>query len=366
MWPEKPCDGFSGSFQGMVVDDRIVWGRWNEKKPKIPQVKKFLHEVDTQVSKSVVLDYTDGEKELTDLTGQTRSFLNPKPTTLIARFIPQTTEASDWVCDFTFGSGTTAQAVAEAHAADRGRRRFLAVELGEHFEKTALTRVKKVFAARRWKNGKPLAVDGIGLFCQVLSMLPHFVEKDSPALLMGFENDWFTRPFDFTLRIQRDGRWVETRIDLPESASLLLGQPLKRVIEAEYRGRRRLIVAGGDLVFYWREFDPGELDEDYVRGDMVLLARHVDWAAQTVFINGIAQNHPAAWLPGAAFETLYALRAKMLEGVGGMNPSLAGIPKGRSFIRGAGVREQHSQAGWLVLLYPNEYICDHVPTPAHL
>jgi adenine-specific DNA-methyltransferase len=67
VWPEKPLTGFSGSFSELAADNRIVWGDRNPKRPKVPQVKKFLHEMDTQVSKSVVLDYTDGEKELTHL-----------------------------------------------------------------------------------------------------------------------------------------------------------------------------------------------------------------------------------------------------------------------------------------------------------
>jgi len=87
VWPQYQHKGFIGSFDELAKDSRIVWGEWNRNKPKIPQVKKFLHEVDTQVSKSLILDYTDGEKELTNLTGKTRSFPSPKPTTLIERLI---------------------------------------------------------------------------------------------------------------------------------------------------------------------------------------------------------------------------------------------------------------------------------------
>ena len=97
-----------GSFEALDADHRIVWGK-DEK--KIPQSKTFLHEVDTQVAKSVVMDYTDGEKQLTELVGKTNSFPNPKPTTLISRFILQTADENEWVMDFTGGSGTTAHAV---------------------------------------------------------------------------------------------------------------------------------------------------------------------------------------------------------------------------------------------------------------
>ena len=48
---------------------------------KVPGFKRFLHEVETNVAKSVIHDYTDGEKQVADLFGRTNAFPNPKPTT---------------------------------------------------------------------------------------------------------------------------------------------------------------------------------------------------------------------------------------------------------------------------------------------
>ena len=63
-WPRNPhpLQPHRPSFSALDADNRIVWG---DTQKKVPQLKKFLHEVDTQVAKSVVLDYTDGEKQLT-------------------------------------------------------------------------------------------------------------------------------------------------------------------------------------------------------------------------------------------------------------------------------------------------------------
>jgi adenine-specific DNA-methyltransferase len=133
------------SFEAANKDHRIVWG---ENHRKVPQLKKFLHEVDTQVSKSLVLDYTDGEKELTQLAGKFNSFPNPKPTTLIERFILQTTEADEWVMDFFAGSGSTYHAAVSAQHDDRKRRKVLVIEAGAHFASTLLPRIKKVTSAR--------------------------------------------------------------------------------------------------------------------------------------------------------------------------------------------------------------------------
>jgi adenine-specific DNA-methyltransferase len=356
-WPYSRTDGQTFCFEELAADNRIVWGNTEK---KVPQVKKFLHDVETQVSKSVVLDYTDGEKELTDLTGKTRTFPSPKPTTLLSRFILQTTDDGEWVGDFTFGSGTMAHAVTQAYLADRGRRRFFAAELGEHFEKTALPRVKRVFAAKRWRNGTPTALDGMGLFLKVmkltsyeetlenctlrdeavidvearlkavepftpfaelyrsefLSVLPHIVEQSSPALLLNLENDWLTHPFDFTMKVLVEGSWQEQTVDLPETFSLLLGQEVARVKRLAYRGKRRLLIEGSGMVCYWREFDGEDINEEYVLGDSALLTAESTLDGRELFINGIAQHHAKAWLPGNAQETLYTLRALLLQGVG--------------------------------------------------
>lgn len=149
-WPARPIADEPGrpSFESLDQDSRIVWGL-DEK--KIPQIKKFLHEVDTQVSKSVVVDYTDGEKELTNLTGTPNSFPNPKPTTLIGRFIEQTTEPQDWVMDFFAGSGTSGHAVLTL---EQGRR-FVLTEMGAYFDAVTKPRIARLMFSPHWKNGAP-------------------------------------------------------------------------------------------------------------------------------------------------------------------------------------------------------------------
>jgi len=152
-WPMNTQTGQTSSFSALDADNRIDWGT-DEK--TVPRLKKFLHEVETSVAKSVVPDYTDGEKELAHLFGRSRAFSNPKPTTLISRFIQQTTDEGEWVMDFFPGSGTTGHAVLNALEADTRRRRFLMMEVADHFDTTLLPRIKKVFAVSRWKDGKPV------------------------------------------------------------------------------------------------------------------------------------------------------------------------------------------------------------------
>jgi len=156
-WPYYAQGRQKNCFSELAADYRIAWG---DDERKIPQRKSFLHEVETNVAKSVVNDYTDGEKELTNLFGQTRSFGGPKPTTLIGRFCLQASvKGGESVCDFFAGSGTTGEAVIRLNREDGVARKLCLVETGNHFNTVILPRIKKVVYSESWKDGKPTTRD---------------------------------------------------------------------------------------------------------------------------------------------------------------------------------------------------------------
>ncbi len=57
--------------------------------------------------------------------------------------------------DFFAGSGTTGHAIIQLNRADGGRRHFVLVEMGSHFEEALILRIKKVSFTPEWKDGKP-------------------------------------------------------------------------------------------------------------------------------------------------------------------------------------------------------------------
>jgi len=222
---------------------------------KIPQSKKFLHEVETNVSKSVVMDYTDGEKQLTELVGRTRSFPNPKPTTLISRFILQTTDEGDWVMDYFAGSGTTAHAVVESFHTDRIHRKFLLIEAADYFDATLLPRIKRVFSASRWKNGKAVSMGGPGLFCKVCALESYeetaarslYYNEHGEDLFLNSKTDPYSQYIFFRdqkmchgLELDYEKDEVNIRldrlypdIDLAETLSCVTGKWIQRVTADE-------------------------------------------------------------------------------------------------------------------------------------
>lgn len=152
-WSLSPYGKQKTCFSELIDDQRIAWG---ENENKIPQKKSFLHEVETNVAKSVITDFSDGEKEVTNLFGKSRTFGSPKPTTLIARLCTHAATFNGLICDYFAGSGTTAHAVINLNREDNGHRKYILVEQGEYFNTVLKPRVKKVAYAEHWKDGKPV------------------------------------------------------------------------------------------------------------------------------------------------------------------------------------------------------------------
>jgi adenine-specific DNA-methyltransferase len=142
--------GSRPSFESYAQDNRLVF-----KGKSIPQQKYFLHEVETMVSTTVIRQYPDGEPKLEELFGRKGLIDNPKPPSLIEKFINQTTSNNEMVLDFFAGSGTTGQAVIEANRKDKSHRSFVLVEVGAYFDSVLVPRIKKVVFSPEWSAGKP-------------------------------------------------------------------------------------------------------------------------------------------------------------------------------------------------------------------
>jgi adenine-specific DNA-methyltransferase len=64
-----------------------------------------------------------------------------------------TDSPDDIIFDFFAGSGTTAHAVMNLNRADGGSRKYILVEMGEHFNTVILPRIKKIAFSDKWKDG---------------------------------------------------------------------------------------------------------------------------------------------------------------------------------------------------------------------
>lgn len=116
----------------LIAEERILWPASSDGRPRR---KAFLSELEseftgfsTMIGEGVFTRH--GTAIIDDLFGF-RAFDFPKPVELMRQLIEQGTGSKDIVLDFFAGSGTTAHAVFEQNAADKGERRVISVQLPE-------------------------------------------------------------------------------------------------------------------------------------------------------------------------------------------------------------------------------------------
>lgn len=120
-------------FQELVADNRIVFGKNGEAGP---QRKRFIWEAQERgkVAKTIwdeVETTTNGTQLLKKLFDDKSLFDNPKPIGLLKKILMLGTNTDDLILDFFAGSGTTAHAIMQLNAEDKGNRRFICVQLPE-------------------------------------------------------------------------------------------------------------------------------------------------------------------------------------------------------------------------------------------
>jgi adenine-specific DNA-methyltransferase len=250
------------------------------------------------------------------------SFTSPKPTKLVTRLL-SLLPSDAFVVDYFAGSGTTAAAVLAANARDDGDRRFLVVEMGEHVRTTLMPRLKKLSFSSSWQDGRPTAqgqlaatetwpvlrVDELESYDDSLEnillnqpdvgrlfespgvhedyTLRYMLNLEAEGSLLDLER--FRKPWDYTIKVRRDGVVQDSPVDLVETFNYLIGLRVRRydtygqegllfVIGTDPEGRRVIIV--------WRDCDlwpndrveekcrqafesfrPNEFDLVYVNGD---------------------------------------------------------------------------------------------------
>ncbi|PDX25855.1 DNA methyltransferase [Helicobacter pylori] len=151
-----PPGGFRYSkekLQELIKDNRIHF----HTDGSLPTLKRYLDENHTQRPKSIMSDDQRPDYALLqELFNGIMVFDNPKQMAFMQRIIGIATEKGDIILDFFAGSGTTAHAVMELNAEDKGNREFILVQIDEEIkeDKSAYDFCKNVL-----KSAKPIISD---------------------------------------------------------------------------------------------------------------------------------------------------------------------------------------------------------------
>ena len=301
-----------------VAEKRLYWGENGSY--EYPRLKTFLSKASEGMVPVDVWGYKetgttdDGGKTLKALFG-TEVFDNPKPVQLVVRALKldQSEGLTSVVMDFFGGSGTTGHAVIELNREDEAQRKYLLVEVGDHFDTVLKPRLQKVIYSKDWKDGKPVSRQGsshafkylrlesyedaldnitfqvaddqtmLQLEDYVLSYMLDFETKESETLLNVAKLD---APFDYKLR--RHGQDEPLPVDLPETFNYLIGLHVESRRVMENNGTRYLIYRGRsegrETVILWRTTrgwtqKKFEADRDFV-AELKLTE-----GAQDIFVN---------------------------------------------------------------------------------
>lgn len=343
-WPYSAHGKQKYCFESLAADNRIAWG---DDETKIPQTKRFLIEVETNVAKSVVTDFTDGEKELTSIFGKTRSFAGPKPTTLMERFFRQSATLGKLIMDYFSGSGTSVHATINLNREDGGQRKYLLVEMGEHFNSVLVPRLKKVVYSTEWKDGKPQnrktgishafkivrlesyedALNNLRLTRTVMQeaalkaapektrdqyLLSYFLDVESAGSASLLDLDQFRDPFAYKLKIATAsaGETKDTTIDLVETFNWLLGLKVKQIKAQQnfltVTGEKR---AGGRTLVIWRTLSADTVADNASLEKFLntLKVKPADSEFDYIYVNGshtLTDPHNKVHLIEEAFQRL--------------------------------------------------------------
>ena len=113
----------------------------------------------------------DANDELHQILGTQYAASYPKPSKLLTLLCASTRMQSGYFLDYFAGSGTTGHAVINLNREDGGKRKYILVEMGDHFDTVLKPRLEKVVFARDWKDGKPQSAG------------PRATRKDSKKIL---------------------------------------------------------------------------------------------------------------------------------------------------------------------------------------
>ncbi|MCQ2916461.1 site-specific DNA-methyltransferase [Helicobacter pylori] len=146
-------------LQELIADNRIFFPKNGN---GVPRYKRFLNEVKQGVTPMSLWTYQevghtqDAKKEIKEIFEGQALFDTPKPEALLQRILEISTQENDIILDFFAGSGTTAHAVMELNAEDKGNREFILVQIDEEIkeDKSAYDFCKNVL-----KSTKPVISD---------------------------------------------------------------------------------------------------------------------------------------------------------------------------------------------------------------
>ena len=241
-------------------------------------IKRYLYNDDGTVNgkilKSILTDNnvkiglnSEGTRLIKDMFyPEDYSALKPKPLSLLEFLIERRAIGKgEIILDFFAGSGTTAHAVINLNRKDKGKRKYLCVEMADYAINISIPRIKKAIFSSEWEKGKPKKEDGISHFMKYYELeqyedtLSKSKYKDEAYMLTNIKNSPYEQYIfmrDDKLSYCIDTSKIEDKGELDISdndISIDLSKLYNNIDIAESlslsEGKRIRTIKGGEVLF---------------------------------------------------------------------------------------------------------------------
>ena len=353
-------EGLSQRLAVYPVDSKGVERKWRYARQTVEGIRDLLvvrrtksgevqiHKAQPEMAVKTVWDdsrYIAGDygtKWLTHLGLKSRDDMYPKSVHTVEDSVRIVSDADSTTLDYFAGSGTTGHAVINLNREDGGRRKFILVEMGDHFDTVLMPRLKKVAFSPEWKNGRAVRPATAEEAERGPSIIKYFrLESYEDALnniefeepdedLFGVEDymlrymlRWETkgsatllnvaaleRPFDYKLRLDGNADGEDVAVDLPETFNYLLGLAVRTRRVYDDDGRRYLVYTGRtrdkrEAVVIWRD-TAGWTPEDREHDRDFVAANDMTAGADEIWVNGDSMVKDARSLDGLFKKRMFA------------------------------------------------------------
>ena len=259
---------------------------------------------------------THGTGLLKNMLGDALAFPFPKSIYLIEDCLRVSSLGKkDTVLDYFGGSGTTAHAAINLNRQDSGKRKYILVEMGHHFDTVLKPRIMKAIYAENWKNAKPVSREsGLSHMFKYQCLesyedalnniefnknehknllldehqLSYMLETDTRESPTFLNISKLQNPFSYQLNIVKDMQTQTQTVDLPETFNYLLGLLVQTRQPLYDDGRRYLIYKGTvgqkSVVIIWRETEGWE-QQDWERDFLFVEEHKLTEGAEKVYVN---------------------------------------------------------------------------------
>ena len=284
----------------------------------------------------------NGSRTIANLFGSNRWFDFPKAVDAVSDSLRVGGLAANGRClDYFAGSGTTAHATIALNRQDGGHRKYILIEMGDHFDTVLKPRIEKVVYSPDWKDGKPTAANKGISHCFKYMTLESYedalnnieLEDKSAGLLEGMKDEYlltymldlesrgsliktddFRHPFDYTLKIAVDssGASEKRKVDLVETFNYLIGLKVDQYVRAEEKGYAYVDgrnPKGERVLVFWRDTEKipnAELNKELEKLGVNPANKEFD----LVYVNG---DHGVANVTLDGKDEVKVLKIKQLE-----------------------------------------------------